>query len=231
MKKEIRSIDQIVDEQLSKWTLGSKEMKGEMVKPGPLITISREPGTGGTEIARLLSARLKMDLLAGQITKHIAESADVSEKSIQAIIEKALTRRDDWLSSLFETRHIWPDKFMFHLNKVINTVKDHGNTVILGLGAQYILPAEKQLRVKLIGAREIRVTRIMNVRGCTRQEAEDYASKTEKDRRVFVKKFFKVDWMNPYDYDLIINMGSMSMEGAVETIIGAFDAWKKGKKL
>jgi cytidylate kinase len=229
MKKEIRSIDQIVNEQLSKWTLGTKEVKGDIAKPGPLITISREPGTGGTQIARQLSERLNMELFAGEIAKHIAESAEVDEKAIKAIVEKALTTRDDWLSSLFETRHLWPDKFMFHLNKVINTVKDRGHAVILGLGAVYVLPPDTNFRVKLIGSMENRVNRIMENRGCTRQEAENYTTTTEKDRRVFVKKFFKVDWINPYDYDLTINMGSMTVEGAVETIISGFEAWKKGK--
>ncbi|MBN1547297.1 MAG: cytidylate kinase-like family protein [Syntrophaceae bacterium] len=229
MKKEIRSIDQIVNEQLSKWSLGSKEVKGEIAKPGPLITISREPGTGGTQIARLLSERLKMDLFAGQIAKYIAESAEVDEKAIKAIAEKARTTRDDWLSSLFETRHMWPDKFMFHLAKVVNTVKESGNAVILGLGALYVLPPDINFRVKLIGSMENRVNRIMKNRSCTRQEAENYATTTEKDRRVFVKKFFKVDWINPFDYDLTINMDSMTVEGAVETIIAAFEAWKKGK--
>jgi len=229
MKKEIRSIDQIVNEQLSKWTLGSKEIKGEITKPRPLITISREPGTGGTQIARLLSERLKMDLFAGQIAKHIAESAEVDEDAINAIVEKARTTRDDWLSSLFETRHMWPDKFMFHLTKVISTVRDRGNAVILGLGALYVLPPETNFRVKLIGSMENRLNRIVNNRGCTRQEAENYATTTEKDRRVFVKKFFKVDWINPFDYDLTINMDSMTVDGAVDTIIAGFEAWKKGK--
>jgi cytidylate kinase len=230
MKKEIRSLDQIVDEQLIKWKLGDTEVKGENVAPAPLITISREPGTGGTAIARLLAERLKMELFAREITKNIAKSADVSEQSIKAISEKALTRRDDWLSSLFETRHIWPDKFIFHLTKVLNTVKDHGNAVILGLGALYILPPETNFRVKLIGSKENRVNRIMKVRSCSRQEAEDYAAETEKDRRVFVKKFFKVDWINPFNYDLTINMDSMTVDGAVETIVAGFEAWKKGKK-
>lgn len=229
MKKEIRSIDQIVNEQLSKWTLGSQESKRETVKPKPVITISREPGTGGTRIARLLSERLKMELFAGQIAQHIAESAQVDPKTIKAIVEKARTTRDDWLSSLFETRHIWPDKFMFHLNKVINTVKDRGNAVILGLGALYVLPPETNFRVKLIGSKENRLNRIMNNRGCTRQEAENYEATTEKDRRVFVKKFFKADWINPYDYDLTINMDSMTVDGAVETVITAFEVWKKGR--
>jgi cytidylate kinase len=229
MKKEVRSIEQIVDEQLSKWTFRFKEGKNEVVEPKPFITISREPGTGGPEIARRLSNQLKMELFAGQIAKQLAESAQVDEKAIRAIIEKAITKRDDWLTSLFETRHLWPDKFLFHLNKVISTVKSHGNAVILGLGAQYILPTEKTFRVRLIGSLESRLKRIMDARGCSRQEAEKYATTTEADRRAFVQKFFKADSTNPYDYDLIINMGTITVDGAVETIITAFEAWKKGK--
>jgi cytidylate kinase len=231
MKKEVRSIEQIVDEQLSKWTFRFKEGKSEFVEPKPFITISREPGTGGPEIARRLSNQLKMELFAGQIAKQLAESAKVDEKAVRSIIEKALTKRDDWLTSLFESRHLWPDKFMFHLNKVINTVKNHGNAVILGLGAQYILPTENTLRLRLIGSLESRVKRIMDARGCSRQDAEKYATTTETDRRAFVQKFFKADSTNPYDYDLIINMGTISVDGAVETIITAFEAWKKEKNM
>lgn len=229
MKQEKRSIEQIVDEQLSKWSFRSKEGKSEVVEPKPFITISREPGTGGPEIARRLSKQLKMELFAGQISKQLAESAQVDEKAIRSIIEKAITKRDDWLTSLFETRHLWPDKFLFHLTKVINTVKSHGNAVILGLGAQYILPTEKTFRVRLIAPLESRATRIMDARGCSRQEAEKYATTTETDRRVFIQKFFKADSTNPYDYDLIINMGSLTVDTAVETIISAFEAWKKTK--
>jgi cytidylate kinase len=231
MKQEKRSIEQLVDEQLSKWTFLSKEGKSEVAEPKPFITLSREPGTGGPEIARRLSDQLKMSLLAGQITQQLAESAQVNEKAIKAIIEKAITKRDDWLTSLFETRHLWPDKFLFHLTKVINTIKSHGNAVILGLGAQYILPTDKTFRVRLIGSLESRVKRIMDARSCSRQIAEKYVTATETDRRAFIQKFFKADSSNPYDYDLIINMGSLSVDGAIETIISAFEAWKKEKNL
>jgi len=229
MKKEVRSIEQIVDEQLSKWSIRFKEGKSEVVEAKPFITISREPGTSGPEIARRLSNQLKMELFAGQIAKQLAESAHVDEKAVRSIIEKALTKRDDWLTSLFESRHLWPDKFLYHLNKVISTIKNHGNAVILGLGAQYILPPEKTFRVRLIGSLESRIKRIMDARGSSRQVAEKYVTATETDRRVFIQKFFKADSTNPYDYDLIINMDTMSVDGAVETIITAFEVWKKAK--
>jgi cytidylate kinase len=231
MKQEKRSIEQIVDEQLSKWTFLSREGKSEVTEPKPFITISREPGTGGPEIARLLSDQLKMALFAGEIAQQIAESAKVNEKAITAIIEKALTKRDDWLTSLFESRHLWPDKFLFHLTQVINKVKSHGDAVILGMGAQYILPTDRTFRVRLIGSLESRTNRIMKARGSSRQEAEKYATNTETDRRAFVQKFFKADSTNPYDYDLIINMGSLSVDGAAGTIISAFEAWKKAKNI
>lgn len=57
MKRQTRSIELLVDEQLNmKWQLQTKERKAEKTKPGPVMTISREPGSGGSEIARRLAA-------------------------------------------------------------------------------------------------------------------------------------------------------------------------------
>jgi cytidylate kinase len=229
MKQEKRSVEQLVEEQLSKWTLLSKEEKSAVFEPKPVITISREPGTGGPEVARQLADRLKMDMIAGQIAQQVAESVQMSEKVIKSIVEKEVTKRDDWLTSLFESRHLWPDKFLFHLTKVIGTIGRHGNAVILGLGAQYVLPPEKTFRVRLFGPLEGRVKRIMDARPCSRQEAERYAISTESDRKAFIQKYFNADVTNPYDYDLIINISSIPVDGAVETIISAFESWKKAK--
>jgi cytidylate kinase len=230
-KQVKRSIEHLVEEQLSKWTLLSKEEKSPVFEPKPIITVSREPGSGGTEIASKLSAKLKMDLISGQISQQIAESVQMSERVIRSLDEKEITKRDDWLTSLFETRHLWPDQFLFHLTKVIGTVGRHGNAVILGRGAQYVLPPEKTFRIRLIGPLDIRIQRIMNAKACSRREAEQYAITTESDRRAFIQKYFNADVTNPYDYDLFINMGKIPIDGAVDTIVVAFEAWKKEKNL
>ena len=142
MKTQTRSLNQLVDEQLKKWQGATVERKSIEAKPGPVITVSREPGTGGSEIARRLAAKLKMDLVGAQIIQKIAESAHMSAKVIESLDEKDVTRRDDWLSSMFETRHLWMDDYLHHLTKVIGTFGRQGNMIIVGRGAQYILPPE-----------------------------------------------------------------------------------------
>jgi cytidylate kinase len=60
MKIQTRSLNSMVEEQLVKWKSEITERKAVKAKPGPVITISREPGTGGSEIARRLAEQLKI---------------------------------------------------------------------------------------------------------------------------------------------------------------------------
>jgi hypothetical protein len=132
MKTQTRSIEVLVDEQLKKWQIQTKERKTVKAKPGPVITISREPGSGGSEVARRLAGDLNMDLVGAQIIQKIAESADMSTRVIHSLDEKEVSTRDTWLDSLFETRHLWPDQYLYHLTKVIGTMGRQGNFIIVG---------------------------------------------------------------------------------------------------
>lgn len=223
MQKKSRSVEHLVEEQLQKWNLRGKERVKAGVKAGPVITISREPGCGGTEIAKHLAQQLDMDLFGGQIIQKVAESVEMSAKVINALDEKEMTKRDDWLTSLFETRHLWPDRYLYHLTKVIGTIGRCGNAVILGRGANYILPQEHTFRVRFIAPTDVK---LKNVLRTTPEEAEKYVLKTESERRAFVRQYFHTDLTDPGHYDMIINMGKIPVGGAVDTVKAAFLSWK-----
>jgi len=55
----------MVEEQLGKWNLAGRERKPPRSKPRPVITISREPGCGASEVAKRLAEDLGMDLMGG----------------------------------------------------------------------------------------------------------------------------------------------------------------------
>jgi cytidylate kinase len=226
VKLQNRSMEHLVEEQLGKWNIRGKERKEKGIKPGPVITISREPGCGSTAIAKKLTKQLDMDLFGGQIIQKVAESVEMSEKVIKALDEKELTKRDDWLTSLFESRHLWPDRYLHHLTKVIGTIGRHGNAVILGRGANYILPLEKTFRVRLIAPLDVK---IKNVTRTTPEEAKKYILKTDSERHAFVRQYFHVDLTEPGHYDMVINMGKISIDGAVASIKAAFQAWAGSK--
>jgi len=227
MKLQTRSLNSMVEEQLAKWKSETMERKTVKAKPAPVITISREPGSGGSEIARKLAQELKMDLVGAQIIQKIAESADISAKLIESLDEKQITRRDDWLSSLIETRHLWVDDYLRHLTKVIGTFGKQGNFIIVGRGAQYILPPEDTFRLRFIADMEVKIRNVMRDFGSTREEAEKYVIKTDSDRRAYLRKYFNADVTNPSDYDMVINTGKLGNDGAMDAVKVAFTAWKR----
>lgn len=222
-----RSVDRLVDEQLAKWSEKRRARKQEAAKPGCCITVSREPGSGGSEIARRLARDLGMDLIGAQIIQQVAERADISEKVIASLDEKEVRFRDLWIDSLFRTRHIWPDEYLHYLTRVICTIGKQGNTVIVGRGAQFILPPEETFRLRLIAPREIRIRNVMRDSNASLEESERYVYKTEADRNAFLRKHFHADWANPDYYDLTVNTGGMGVEGAVAAVKAGFAEWLK----
>lgn len=223
MQRNNRSVEQLVEEQLQKWNQRGKERTKAGIKAGPVITISREPGCGGTEIAKHLAQQLDMDLFGGQIIQKVAESLEMSEKVIKSLDEKEMTKRDDWLTALFETRHLWPDRYLHHLTKVIGTIGRCGNAVILGRGANYILPQEHTFRVRFIAPMDIKLANVLRT---TPEEAKKYVLKTESGRQAFIRQYFHADITDPGHYDMVINMGKLSTDGAVDAVKAAFLSWK-----
>ena len=209
----------IVQEQLEKW---QREKKPENIFT---ITISRQAGAGGSEIARMLALKTKMDLMAGQIIQHVAESAKMSTKVVETLDEKAMTTMESWVNSMFVSRHLWPSDYLKHLTRVIGTIGKHGNAIIVGRGACHILPPETTFRVKVIAPLEYRIESMMRIRNLPRPDAEKYIEKRDADRIAFVRKYFQADSMDPLNYDLVINTEKLGIEGAVDTILIAFRDW------
>jgi cytidylate kinase len=220
-------MDKMVQQQLDKWRrLLDKCLKQgidiEDFKGGPVITVSREPGSGGSEIARRLAKALGMDLIGAQIIQHVADSAKMSRRVIESLDEKEVTFRETLLSSLFGEYRPWPGEYLQHLTRVIGTIGVFGNVVIVGRGANHVLPPEKAFKVRIIAPLEYRIKHFMEDRGYTRAEAEQYVIKTENDRKAFIRKYFNADVADPRHYDIIINTGVMTLDAVTMTIVTAF---------
>ncbi|HON59190.1 MAG TPA: cytidylate kinase-like family protein [Smithella sp.] len=229
-------MDRMVQQQVDKWRMLldralKQGMKMEDFKGGPIITISREPGAGGSEIARRLARALNMDLIGGQIIQHVADSAKMSRKVIESLDEREVTFRETLLSSLFGDNWPWPGEFLHHLMRVVGTIGIFGNVIIVGRGASYILPREKTFKVRIIAPLELRIRHFMEDRKYSRAEAEQYVIKTENNRKAFARKYFNADINDPNHYDMIINTEKISAPAATEAIIVAFNQRRKRKPL
>ncbi len=219
MKPKTRSIEQIIEEQVRRWQIIRTEEKKADERIS-VITISREPGSGGNILAERLSQQLEFDLFYQEFIHKMAESAHVSIRLLETLDEKGASVLEEWISSLVDKRHLWPDRYLQHLMKIIGTIGKHGRAVIVGRGANFVLPSEKRLGLRVISPLETRTRNVSQAFGVTAAEARSRVLKTESDRKSFIKKYFNEDIQDPLNYDVIINTQDMRIDDAVNAVIG-----------
>ena len=220
MKKKPRSIHQIVEEQMQRWQI--MRTKKVAKKPDvPIITISREPGSGGRVLATKIAEKLGLEVFYQEVLHEIAKRADVSEKLLETLDEKGLNVLEDWISSLVYDRHLWPDEYLQHLMKVIGVIGKHGRAVVVGRGANFILPADKRYAARIVAPQAWRIENVSREFGISKEDARRRVMRTESDRRAFVRKYFNADIADPTNYDLVINSATLSVDSAVNVISAA----------
>lgn len=220
MKTKTRSIQQIIEEQVQKWNI-MRTKKREEKADIPVITISREAGSGGQLVAKGIAKRLGFDLFHREVIQKMAESAQVNSRLLETLDEKGLSMLEDWVSSLVHERHLWPDQYLQHLMKVIATIGRHGRAIIVGRGANFVLPPEKRFRVRIVAPQELRVQNVARDLDIPVDEAKRRVIRTNSDRRAFIRKYFNADISDPINYDLVINTETLSVDAAIGTVYSA----------
>jgi cytidylate kinase len=151
----------------------------------------------------------------------MAENADTTTRVIRSLDEKGVSMIDDWVSAAISDRHLWPDEMSKVLMRVIGAIGRHGKAIIVGRGANFVLPPENRFRVRIIAPMERRVNCVAESFGVTKDEAKRRVLRTESDRRAFVRKYFHSDIADPANYDIVLNTGTLSIESAAATICSA----------
>lgn len=228
MAKEKASIKQFVSDQVKKWERMYAQADRQAEPRLPTITVSMEPGSGGTILARQIADRLKFDLFNREIVEEIAKSAEIRETVIETLEKDRLSGIEDFIASLVKDYYIHPDIYLEHLFKVISTIAEHGRAVIVGRGANFILPAHEIFAVRVIAPLEIRIRNVARGYHVAEEEAKRRVIQRESRRKAFVRHSFNAEISDPIHYNMVINTGKMSITAAVEAVIAAVMATLAG---
>lgn len=221
MAKEKISIKQFVSDQVKKWE-HMYSQTGRQAEPRlPSITLSMEPGSGGSILAQQIADRLEFDLFNREIVEEIAKSAEIRETVIETLEKDRLSGIEDFIASLVKDYYIHPDLYLEHLFKVISTIAKHGRAVIVGRGANFFLPAHEIFAVRVIAPLEIRIRNVALKYNVAAEEAKRRIIQRESRRKAFVRHSFNADISDPIHYDMVINTGKISIAAAVEAVIAA----------
>jgi len=182
MTKKDLSIDQFVKQQVKKWEnqfSGKKDKAGAQI---PVITVAMEPGSGGSIIAARIAERLKFDYFHRDIVEKIAKTAKIRGAVVNSLEKERLTGVKDFISSLVEDQYIHPDTYLRHLLVVVSTIAKHGRAVIVGRGANFILPAEDIFAVRVIAPLEKRIHAVALAHRAPTEEAKRRVIRRESRR-------------------------------------------------
>ena len=196
--------------------------KGERT---PDITISRDPGSGGRVVARRVARLLGWDLLDKQILSKLADSLGIPEREFAKIDEHTRNWFSDSIHSIINPNYVSDIRYINHLKKLLVKSCENHDVVIVGRGANLIIPAEKCLRVRITASFDVRVRNTYkHEKKKTLEQAAEWVQKIERKRSNFIKQYFGVNPYNPWHYDVIINTDHYTINQASDIVIAAYFA-------
>jgi shikimate kinase len=209
-----------------------------------ILTIEREYGSGGGEIAQRLAKQLDWKLWDQLLTEEIARLAECPK----AVVELREERTDPLHYRLFKSflRGSYEGSLNAHKLKLVDSecilkftesvvqqAAKTGNSVIVGRGAQHFLRNRQDtVRVFLYAPREDKVRRLL-ARGKSKTEAEQLVDTVDRERADFIQRYFHVEWPDRAVYHSMINtaIGDEAVVRMILDIMKSFDASRVARAL
>ncbi len=193
------------------------------------ITLEREYGAGGGAIARKLAERLGWKLWDQELTCEIARVAKVD----QAVVERMDERCDSLFYRLMKVfmrgsmeqslpvrgmDYFDADSMVEFMQRVISGAASEGNSVIVGRGAPFLLRARPDtFHVFVYAPLEEKIRRLRQA-GKSEDEAIDEIASVDRQRVIFVRKYFGMDWPTRELYHMMLN-STVGDDVVIDTIL------------
>ena len=196
-----------------------------------IITISREFGAAGGEVARRLAEALGWTLVDNELIDEVAKRAGLEPEEVAEREERApsfIERLSRTLASAMPEfvapeGGTLPDTTEERLVKVtegaVSDLAGHENIVLVGRAAAAVLASRPgAVHVKVVAPRQERIARIAGRLGVDMKAAEKQVNDSDGNRARYHKQYYQRDWKDASNYHLVVNTGKIGVDGAVELI-------------
>jgi cytidylate kinase len=220
------SIEEILDRQLRKWELErsirvAQAAEGAVPRPRPILTVSRQRGSGGTILAERVATRLGYTLLHRDLIDRICASSGTLRHIVASLDEHPKPKASVWFESVLSRSYMDSSDYVKNLLQAIDSIARLGGVVVVGRGANYIIRGNGGFHVRVVAPREVRVQRLRERDGIGQRDAEHKVDQSDRERREFIHQVYGRDIDDPQGYDLVINTGMLSLETATRLVMNA----------
>jgi cytidylate kinase len=208
-----------------------------------LITISRQYGAGGSEVARRVAEALGWRVVDNELVEEVAARAglpreDVAEREerLPGFAERLARTLASSTPELFAAPapggtvpKLQEEDLVRITETVVAEVAARGRVVLVGRAAPAVLAREdNSLHVKLVAPRPYRIQAAAERLGVDLKKAAEITDETDTRRERYLRQFYRRDWNDPVNYHMVLNTGVLGPEGATAVIVG--EAKRRGWK-
>ncbi len=192
-----------------------------------VITISREFGSGGRTIGRMVAEKLGYAFYDEELVNEVARRSGFSPEFIKESGEYA-TSRHSLLFSLATAQQFsveglsTMDRLYIEQTKIIEELGAKGSCVIVGRCADFILKDDPQtLHVFIYGMEEDKARRIVELYGEKEKSPQKRLQEKDQKRKVYYKNYTGRTWGQLCNYDLCLNSSAIGIDTCVDMILAA----------
>lgn len=191
-----------------------------------IITISREFGSGGRTIGKLLAERLHIPRYDEELIDMIASESGFAKEFISERSEDAPF--SGWLSNAFSDRGfdgLSSQDYLWNIQRdIILEIAQKDDCVIIGRCAEYILKDRADLlKVFIYADIDKRTERIVKLYGERDISSKKRLKDKDKRRAAFYHIYTNIEWGKTQNYDLSLNSGTLGINQCVDILANLYE--------
>ncbi len=200
----------------------------------PIVTVSREYGSGGQSFGRAVAERIKADFLDAKLVLEVSNRL----RCAQEVVEQWDERGEGLIVRLLRAMQSAhpetvapapvssdafssapsPDRVAATVREVILEEARSENAVFVGRGAVFVLKDHPHaLHVRLIADFDARAACIADRFGLSPEESKARVEAADRDRSRYIRHHFGTDWNDPKHYDVVFNTSRTPMNQIVDS--------------
>lgn len=181
-----------------------------------VVTISRQLGSLGAEVAGFVAQELGFTLLDRKLLEALLKDQGLSEAEVDEVDEEPLGQAKGSSAD----RQVYVDL----IQALVLDLASKEDLVVLGRGGQFIFKGcPGALHIQLIASPSVRVRRIKERLGIDEAEALHLIEESDRGRSAYISSHYGEDWRDPAHYDLVIRTDTLSLEEAAALILKAVE--------
>jgi CMP/dCMP kinase len=177
------------------------------------ITVSREYGAGGGEVAGRLARELGWNLFDRELLHRAAQLEHLPDAELEAIDEQAVSLTDRF------RLHPPHERYIHGLAQAAREATAQGNVILVGRGSRQLVgESPEAFHLRLVAPRDWRSRRMAAIEHLPLEQAAARCLQVDRTRERFTRYFFGPTALRPCHYDLVANTGRVPLDEVVALV-------------